>query len=206
MSFLNSHKEDLDRVAEVTATKGSLLGKKKKSTQHDKEISRFFIPNTKPLAERCLGSLDNAENSSPQGVHSRFKQHDRYSSTATSSSPPIELVERPFLGFGEPGPGSQSPSRSNKNSKLSSGRAHRPCQRNTIDTTSCYTWSQSPIRTHVSRDQMEDDDYYVKTVAKLSRKESAEINADKKQANPIAQAVSNSPLIIPIDVSQLQES
>ena len=206
MSFLNSHREVLDRAAAGTAAKGSLLEKKKKSTQHYKEMSKFFIPNAEPLAGRCSGSLDNAENSSPQGVHSRFKQHDRNSSTVTSSLPPIELVERPFLGFGEPGPGSQSPSRSHKNSKATSGHVHRPYRRNTIDTTSYYTWSQSPIRTHASIDQIEDDDSYVKTVRKLSRKESAEINADKKQANPITQAVSNSPLITPIDVSQPQES
>ena len=190
MSFLNSHNEVLDRAGGGLNAKISLKkGKKKKSAQHDKEILRFFTYNTEPSTGIYRESPDNGGILSPQRAQSQLKQHGRHLSAVTPSLPPDEVIGRPFLGFGDPGLGSQSPSKSHKNPDVTSSHIRRQSRPGTmVDTTTYYTWSQSPARTSVSTCRVIEG---IKTTRKLSNQELAKTYPDKAQANPAANVCSS---------------
>ena len=187
LSFLNSRRELLDRAARDLKAKESSEKKDKKKQQqqqqlvvgHDNDISKFFISNTEPVNGICVDS----GSSPPRRTPAAIKRHNRQSSAITPSLLPVHLAQRPFVGFGELGPGSQSPSQPRKSPHVVSRHVGRQTRPDTVvDTTSNYTWSQSPTKTNKPISRAAEDRAYAKTTRKLSNKGPAEAHLDKVQA------------------------
>ena len=140
MTFLTSRREKSKDSSEGLSRK--LMDKKKprKSTKvadAEAEISRYFM-SAKPT------SVDVTT------VHrQQDQQPSRWSRDHESQQAPIDLPERPFLGFGSCGPNaSTSPAKSlgDRNSKS----LRRGASRSFTRSTSYLTWSQSRAPSHAS--------------------------------------------------------
>ncbi|KAL9025884.1 MAG: hypothetical protein Q9196_005372 [Gyalolechia fulgens] len=137
MNFLNRRK---------TETEGSLRSqgeksrrRKEKAADAEVEISRFFASSKDQSRaagfSRGHGASDKAINETVERTHER----------QVSSLPPVDLPEKPFLGFGSCGPGHISPVLSFSNA----GSQRSPSRRLLSDrSTTYYTWSQTDLSKH----------------------------------------------------------
>ncbi|KAI6801954.1 hypothetical protein KC332_g15395 [Hortaea werneckii] len=114
MRFLQKPKDHQDAVSGNQAAKGPTK-KDRKHTQ-DEEISAYFAaqrhdPDGKQRDASRMGSRRDRRKDSPMRAHQ-------------ASQPPVELPEKPFLGFGSKG-------------------TQQDRSRKYDQSTSCYSWSQS---------------------------------------------------------------
>jgi len=139
MTFLNS------RRAQPTATErqpAERIKRQKKEKTEDTEaaISRYFTSKC-PRANPGPGTGRKADSS---GIDLPRDNSHNVRRPPSSSLPPVELPDRPFLGFGSSGASLTSPVKPGKHCATPLRRS-RPSLENqsTADSTSYYTWSRS---------------------------------------------------------------
>ncbi|KAL9598918.1 MAG: hypothetical protein Q9219_004184 [cf. Caloplaca sp. 3 TL-2023] len=137
MNFLNRHRAEKHKEPPSQSKKGR--SRIDKAADAEAEISRFFA-STKHQ-DRLLGNAGKhtKEDKLPGALNDKAHEQNR------SSPPPVDLPERPFLGFGSCGPGHISPMAS----VTDIDRYQSPTPMATSNRSmTYYTWSQSNLSRH----------------------------------------------------------
>jgi len=139
MTFLNSRSKQ-PKATERQAAERPKRQKKDKTENTEAAISRYFTSKC-PRVNPDPGTGGRADLA---GVDLPPKNSYNVRRLPSSSLPPIELPDRPFLGFGSSGASLTSPIKPGKHCGTRHGRS-RPSLENksTADSTSYYTWSRS---------------------------------------------------------------
>lgn len=151
MGFLASRREKSNEVNRPL-TRGR-RGKDKAAGTED-EISRFFSSGKQVLAERDMNRqdkrLDEAGYPHDKGHGHAMHAASRRSDRKQSPNPPIELPEKPFLGFGNRGAPPFPPIESNGpiGKTALSETPSEVTQRTPSRSITNYTWSRSGIESN----------------------------------------------------------
>ncbi|KAL8708825.1 MAG: hypothetical protein Q9225_007546, partial [Loekoesia sp. 1 TL-2023] len=137
MNFLNHRKAGPQENIQYQDKR--IRRNKDRAADAEAEISRFFA-SSKDQDRQHGGTRRHRESDQRKSkrARTRRKSHDLY-------LPPVDLPERPFLGFGSCGPGHISPvaSVSGIDNQLSPPRRSLSNR-----STTCYTWSQTQLSRH----------------------------------------------------------
>ncbi len=144
MTFLNPRKDKLEGPVETTDMKKRR--KRDKTADNEAEISRYFASTRARDANATTAQKGRAKSLEPAGPPEKYSKRsdaERYAYLDRSSVPPVELPERPFLGFGSAGGSLVSPVRSEL--PVSSPRRAHPIQRGFSPgrSTSRFSWSKT---------------------------------------------------------------
>lgn len=146
MTFLSNRR---DRTKELNEPANQRKEKKKKISCSEEEISRFFESGRRPLTERAANRQDGRTERGGDACRKaqRHRQPTRPDRTHRHrpSCPPVDLPEKPFLGFGNRGANSMhSPVLDDAVTKTSpSVRLSQVAQHTPAPSTTYYTWSRS---------------------------------------------------------------
>lgn len=150
LTFLNPHRENSDDLAKPSAKKSR--HKKDKAADSGANISRYFTSTSKSTNQHELlpGSRPTAgwNNSWGEREHQRHDDRRPNSRDRDPSLPLVELLEKPFLGFGSSGIYNTSPARTSWNvgSTIDLPRGKASSTRST----SHVSWSMSGAPSHRS--------------------------------------------------------
>ncbi|KAL8698482.1 MAG: hypothetical protein Q9201_006548 [Fulgogasparrea decipioides] len=138
INFLSHRKED--REGKLDTVEKNTRRKKDKAADTEAEISRFFASSKDQ--EQNTGDAAKRRGSDS----GKKRQVERMDEQQRSSLPPVDLPERPFLGFGTCGPGHNSPM-APASASVSHGDGHVSLRRRSPPSrsTSYYTWSRSSL-------------------------------------------------------------
>lgn len=139
MTFLNSRSKQ-PKATERQAAERTKRQKKDKTEDTEAAISRYFTSNC-PRANPGPGTGGRADMA---GVDLPPENSYDVRRLPLSSLPPVELPDRPFLGFGSSGASLTSPIKRGRHCGTPHGR-YRPSldNKSTDDSASYYTWSRS---------------------------------------------------------------
>lgn len=139
MTFLNS-RSNQPKATERHAAERTRRQKKDKTEDTEAAISRYFT--SKGLSANP--GPETAERADLAGVGLLPEDNYDVRGLPSSSLPPVELPDRPFLGFGSSGASLTSPVKPGKYCGTPHGKS-RPSSENksVADSTSYYTWSRS---------------------------------------------------------------
>ena len=141
LRFLNTSKAQLE-----TGPMPEKKKSKKKDVDHNEKLSRFFASTGAPPERKAPNKAKKEMNIRLDHVSSKeYKAHEIQSSTRTSPATPVDLPNRPFLGFGEPGPRPSSLLDPNEIHTIAVPSAQISMNASTARSTSYFTWSQSPV-------------------------------------------------------------
>ena len=103
MNFLDTRRTKATEPSPKVETRR--LNKRRKAVEDDEMISRFFA-STKDPQPTCRDPKSRRFESDGRRRSERISRqtHQHLSNVATSSLPPVDLPEIPFLGFGQRGP------------------------------------------------------------------------------------------------------
>lgn len=139
MTFLNSRSKQ-PKAIERQAAERTKRQKKDRTEDTEAAISRYFTSKC-PRADPGPGTGPRADLA---GVNLAPKHSHDVCRLPSSSLPPVELPERPFLGFGSSGASLASPIKPGKHCGTPHGRRRPSLENQSIaDSTSYYTWSHS---------------------------------------------------------------
>ena len=119
---------------------------KKKDIDHNEELSRFFASTSAPSRREVQDKSRERVGTRPDYAHRKKSEYRKIESNSESlPTAHVDLPNRPFLGFGEPGP--RPPSLLDPNESLPSvvSSAKKPTSASIAHSTSYFTWSQSPV-------------------------------------------------------------
>lgn len=146
MGFLASRR---DRSKELNNNTTKRHKEKGRAADEEDEISRFFSSGKQVLAERDLNRQDKQFKEAAHPYHKTLghakRAVSRGSDERQSPYPPIELPEKPFLGFGNRGaqPLSSIESRCPTGRVVLSAAPSEVTQHMSSHSTASYTWSRS---------------------------------------------------------------
>ncbi|KAL8832901.1 MAG: hypothetical protein Q9170_004681 [Blastenia crenularia] len=132
LNFLNHRRAQPEEALRSQGEKSRR--KKDKAADTEAEISRYFASSKELRAGEGAGKETSSDRRRNRVIDETYEQR-------TSSLPPIDLPQKPFLGFGGCGPGYNSPIASVLGTDLP------PHEHLSNRSTSYFTWSQS----HLSR-------------------------------------------------------
>ena len=145
VAFLNPRRPKQDTVAQPVPEKKRR--RKDKTADAEEEISRFF--KAKPTDQRGDVTLrdQNSRRPSPTSCIAKgFEGTDR--ATTAPFPPPVELPDRPFLGFGSSGMNTISPVKVTASGGAPCGMVTpgrpRSSTRSSIGSSNYYTWTATP--------------------------------------------------------------
>ena len=145
VAFLNTRRLKQDTVAQPVPEKKRR--RKDKTAAADEEMSRFFTAKSTDQKEDAARRDQNSRRPSPTHCMTKgFEGTDR--ATTAPFSPPVELPELPFLGFGSSGINTLSPVKVTVSGDAPYGtitpRRPHSSTRSSIGSSSYYTWTTTP--------------------------------------------------------------
>ena len=148
MDFLKSRKDQSNAISQQAGSR-TKRHKKDKTADTEAEISRYFTSRA-PMTHTEPES-GHAENLPDAVSPTEDSRHDARHLTRPRL-PPVELPDRPFIGFGSSGLGLTSPNKPNRcHDSPPQGFQQSSERRASVRSTSYYTWS--PSTNPVSRSQ-----------------------------------------------------
>lgn len=151
MTFLNPRQ---DRPEDIVRSTDQKKGRKNKTADTEAEISRYFASAKAREVDATTAKMERArslETSRQPESHRKRSKAEKFANLDRSSLPPIELPERPFLGFGSVGGSLISPVRRSE-IPGSSIRQSDSIQRDLSPTrsTSYFSWAKTRSPSHRS--------------------------------------------------------
>ena len=145
VAFLNPRRPTQDTVAQPVPEKKRR--RKDKAADAEEEMSRFFT--AKPAGQRGDATRQDQNSRRPSGTYCIAKDFEGTDKAKTAPfSPPVELPDLPFLGFGSSGMNTISPVKVTVPGDAPCGmitpRRPRSSTRSSIGSSSYYTWTATP--------------------------------------------------------------
>ena len=141
LTFLNASKAQPESHVVLENKKS-----KRKAVDRDDELSRFFAPTGAPANKGRQGhTKENRRMQHDREHREELRHHEIQSSMKTSPAAAAGLPDRPFLGFGEPGPRPPSLLDTNETPCSIISSVPRTVDASTSHSTSYFTWSRSSV-------------------------------------------------------------
>lgn len=186
MTFLNPRKDKPEEP--VISADQKKRRKKDKTADTEAEISRYFASAKARDSDPTIARKERARGLETSRAREKFckrSEAEEFAYLGRSSLPPVELPERPFLGFGSVGGSLVSPVRKS-DFPVSPPRRSHPTQRDLSPSrsTSYFSWSKTRSPSHRSSRPRENE-----SVSPVPPKE-PQIIADLITNNNISQKIS----------------
>jgi len=150
MTFLNPRQDKPQDI--VNSTDQKKRRRKDQTIETEAEISRYFASAKARDVDATTARKERARSLEASRPHEKYRKRseaEKFAYLDRSSLPPVELPERPFLGFGSVGGSLVSPVRRSE-FPVSSPRQSYPIQRDLSPTrsTSYFSWAETRSPSH----------------------------------------------------------
>ncbi|MCJ1378168.1 hypothetical protein MMC17_001264 [Xylographa soralifera] len=176
VNFLSTHREK--PLEPKLALDSSKRHRERKAADDDDEISRFFTVAKAPMTERELNNYHNNGYAFPlPPIRSPSRKLHQYHTTTNSTTTPVEIPIRPFLGFGERRPHPPVSPGLSSSYRASVSPVKPLLRRSPSIVTSYFTWPRSSNNQNSSPYKRTVSDLFRSSPGKEDREKSRFLNS-----------------------------